>query len=208
MRNWHPLIAEVVPEIAAERIAAICLSPQFSGMSVGLYMQRVSDASPQGFVAWARSYHDEPTLIDAFAERLRPESGRKVLFTAHSLPAQALPADDPYDAECRATAALVAARLGLRDWEFAYQSQGMTNDRWLGPTVESCLDRYAAEGVCEVTIAPIGFVCDHVEVLYDIDIGFREYAEIRGVSVHRPESLNGSPAFTAALAEVAKRCLA
>ena len=80
----------------------------------------------------------------------------------------------------------MAARLGLTDWDFAYQSQGMTGERWLGPTVESCLDRYAAEGVREVVIAPIGFVCDHVEILYDIDILFREYAAARGIALTPP----------------------
>jgi ferrochelatase len=209
MRNWHPFIADVVPPIAADRIAAICLAPQFSEMSVGLYMRKVAEAAPAGTLAWAKSYHDEPKLIEAFAERLAPVAGgRKLLFTAHSLPERALANGDPYDSECRTTAAAVAARLGLTDWDFAYQSQGMTNDRWLGPTVESCLDRYAAEGFREVVIDPIGFVCDHVEVLYDIDIQFRQYGAARSIEVSRPESLNGSPTFTAALGEVARRCLA
>ena len=148
-----------------------------------------------------------PLLIEAFAERLRPLApGRRVLFTAHSLPEKALADGDPYDRESRATAAAVAARLALPDWDFAYQSQGMTGDRWLGPTVESCLDRYAAEGIRDVVVHPIGFVCDHIEVLYDIDILFRQYAAERGISLSRPESLNDSPAFIAALAEVVKRC--
>jgi ferrochelatase len=208
MRNWHPFIPEVVSQIEADRLAAICLAPQFSEMSVGLYMKRVAGAAPRGEVVWAKSYHDEPLLIEAFADRLRPQADRHVLFTAHSLPAQAVAADDPYDRECRATAALVAARLALESWEFAYQSQGMTGDSWLGPSVESCLDRYVSEGIHDVTIAPIGFVCDHVEILYDVDVAFREYGGERGIDVYRPESLNDSPLFTAALSEVAKRCLA
>ena len=161
---------------------------------------------------WARSFHDEPLLVEAFAEKLEPlAAGKKVLFTAHSLPEKALGPKghpgDPYDHETRATAAAVAARLGLADWDFAYQSQGLTDDRWLGPTVESCLDRYAAGGIREVVVCPIGFVCDHVETLYDVDVVFRGYAAARGISLVRPEALNGSPKFTAALAEVAKRCL-
>jgi len=131
-----------------------------------------------------------------------------VLFTAHSLPEKALANGDPYDRETRETAALVAARAGIAEWDFAYQSQGMTSDKWLGPTVESLLDRYAAEGIREVVVDPIGFVCDHVEILYDIDIAFRDYAAARGITLRRPESLNDSPTFTAALAEVARRCLA
>ncbi len=125
-----------------------------------------------------------------------------MLFTAHSLPAP----NERYDREARATASAVAARLGLTDWEFAYQSQGMSGGSWLGPTVESCLDRYAAQGVREVVVAPIGFVCDHVEILYDVDVLFRQYAADRGIALTRPESLNGSATFTAALAEVVKRC--
>ena len=159
-------------------------------------------------IVWAKSFHDEPLLVEAFAERLRPLAARQTfLFTAHSLPEKALASGDPYDRETRATAAAVAARVGLMEWDFAYQSQGMTDDKWLGPTVEFCLDRYAAAGICEVAVDPIGFVCDHIEVLYDIDILFRGYARERGIALGRPESLNGSATFTAALAEVAKRCL-
>ena len=216
MRNWHPFIRETMDRVrdrGLERIVAIAMAPQFSELSVGLYIRHTEEARREAGVAaeirWARSFHDEPLLIAAFAEKLEPvAAGRKVLLTAHSVPEKALAGGDPYDRETRATAAAVAARLGLADWEFAYQSQGLTDDRWLGPTVESCLDRYAAAGLREVVVDPIGFVCDHVETLYDVDVVFRNYAAERGISLLRPESLNGSPAFTAALAEVAKRCLA
>jgi len=215
MRNWHPFIAETIEQIKAagtERLAAICLAPQYSDMSVGLYIRRTEEAQRAAGVnaeiKWAKSFYDEPLLIEAFAERLAPLAGdKRVLFTAHSLPEKALTNGDPYDREVRGTAALLASRLGLRNWEFAYQSQGMTSDAWLGPTVESCLDRYGADGVREVVVDPIGFVCDHVEVLFDIDILFRDYAAERGIRLSRPESLNDSPLFTRALAEVARRCL-
>jgi ferrochelatase len=215
MRNWHPFIRETMDRVrdaGLDRIAAIALAPQFSQLSVGLYIRRTEEARREAGVAaeivWARSFHDEPLLVEAFAEKLEPlAAGKKVLFTAHSLPEKALAGGDPYDRETRATAAAVALRLGLADWDFAYQSQGLTDDRWLGPTVESCLDRYAAGGIREVVVCPIGFVCDHVETLYDVDVVFRNYAAARGISVVRPEALNGSGKFTAALAEVAKRCL-
>jgi protoporphyrin/coproporphyrin ferrochelatase len=250
MRNWHPFIRETmdrIREAGVERIAAIALAPQYSDLSVGLYIRRTEEAAREAGVtaeiAWAKSYHDEPLLIDAFAERLklalaecgagnpdcRPlqrafgplpasstpaEAGggqdcppHRVLFTAHSLPEKILAAGDPYDRETRATAAAVARRVGLSGYDFAYQSQGFTDDTWLGPTVESTLERYAAEGVRSVVLAPIGFVCDHVEILFDVDVLFREYAAARGIALRRPESLNGSAMFTAALAEVAKRCL-
>ncbi len=217
MRNWHPFIRETMDQVresGAERVAAVCLAPQFSELSVGLYIKRTEeakrDAGVNGEFVWARSYHDEPLLVEAFAERLRPlvMPSRRLLLTAHSLPEKALANGDPYDRETRATAAAVAARAGVADYDFAYQSQGMTNDRWLGPTVESFLDRYAGQGIREVIVDPIGFVCDHVEILYDIDIQFREYAAARGITLVRPESLNDSPTFTAALAEVAKKCFA
>jgi ferrochelatase len=215
MRNWYPLIAETmekVREAGVERIAAVCLAPQFSELSVGLYIKRTKEAKEKlgvtAEIVWAKSFHDEPLLVEAFAERLRPLAARQTfLFTAHSLPEKALASGDPYDRETRATAAAVAARVGLMEWDFAYQSQGMTDDKWLGPTVEFCLDRYAAAGIREVVVDPIGFVCDHIEVLFDIDILFRDYARERGITLTRPESLNGSATFTAALAEVAKRCL-
>jgi ferrochelatase len=215
MRNWHPFIRETMDRVrdaGLDRIAAIAMAPQYSELSVGLYIRRTEEARREAGVAaemvWARSFHDDPLLVEAFAEKLEPlAGGKKVLFTAHSLPEKALGGGDPYDRETRATAAAVAARLHLTGWEFAYQSQGLTDDRWLGPTVESCLDRYAAGGIREVVVCPIGFVCDHVETLYDIDVVFRNYAAARGISVVRPEALNGSEKFTAALAEVAKRCL-
>jgi ferrochelatase len=221
MRNWHPFIRETMDRIrdsGAERLAAICLAPQYSKMSVGFYFRRTQeakvDAGASAEIVWAKSYHDSPLLIEAFAEKvafaekLRPLTARrKVLYTAHSLPEKALAEGDPYERECRATAALVAAAAGLADWDFAFQSQGMTEDRWLGPTVESTLDRYAAEGIREVLLHPIGFVCDHVEVLFDVDVLFKDYAAERGIALLRPESLNGSEKYTEALADVAQRAL-
>ena len=202
MRNWRPFVKETVEQVRAagvDRLACVCLAPQFSEMSVGLYMKHTMAAAAGVELAWAASYHVEPKLTDAFAERLEGLPG-KVLFTAHSLPAP----NPRYDEEARGTASAVAARLGLTDWEFAYQSQGMSGGNWLRPNVESCLDRYAAQGVRDVVIAPIGFVCDHVEILYDIDVLFRSYAAERGITLTRPESLNGSKTFTAALADVVR----
>ena len=217
MRNWRPFIRETMEQVrqsGVERIAGICLAPQFSELSIGLYIRRTEEARREAGVAaeirWAKSFHAEPLLVEAFAERLRPilGPGCRALFTAHSLPEKALANGDPYAEECRATAAAVASAAGLAEFDFAFQSQGMTEDRWLGPTVESCLDRYAAEGRHEIVLDPIGFVCDHVEILFDIDMLFRDYAAGRGITLRRPESLNGSATFTAALAEVARRCLA
>jgi ferrochelatase len=215
MRNWHPSILETMQRIEAdgiERMVAICLAPQYSKMSVGLYFRRTQEAKSaigtKVEIVWTKSFHTHPLLVEAFAERLEPLArGRQVLFTAHSLPEKILESGDPYDTEAKATARAVAERLHLRDWDFAYQSQGMTQDKWLGPTVEATLDRYQAAGISDVVLCPIGFVCDHVEILYDVDILFRKYAEARGIRLVRPETLNDSPKFVAALADVARKNL-
>jgi len=212
MRNWRPSIRETMAEMQAggvERIAAICLAPQYSKLSTGLYFRRVQEAKTElGFEAgmvWTKSFHDHPLLIEAFCEKLAPLIARqKVLFTAHSLPERILENPDRYDTEAKATARAVAARAGLDNWDFAYQSQGLTDEQWLGPTVESMIDRYQREGLRELVLAPIGFVCDNLEILYDIDIRFQQYARERGIRLRRPESLNDSPTFIAALAAVAR----
>lgn len=215
MRNWHPFVRETMAEMQADgvrRIVAICLAPQYSKLSLGLYLHRTEEAKQElgldAEIVWAESFHLHPLLIEAFYEKLRPLiGGRKVLFTAHSLPEKSLQSTDPYDAEARATAAAVAARANLTDWDFAYQSQGAIEGSWLGPTVESRIDRYAAEGIRELLLAPIGFVSDHAEILYDVDILFRNYARERGIELRRPGSLNDTPLFIAALSDVARQRL-
>ena len=175
---------------------------------------------------------DHPLLAQAFAERLWPlwqgvctriGAGVPVLFTAHSVPCRTIQAQaqsaegqpavrpdagpDPYPVEAKRTAANVAALLGLRpnDWFFAFQSQGMSGATWIGPTVENTLTALRQEGHTAVVIQPIGFLCDHVEILYDIDIGFREFAAGIGLEVLRPASLNDSPLLTAALQQLAQQ---
>jgi ferrochelatase len=221
MRNWRPFIRETMETIQRDgitRLLALCLAPQNSRKSVGLYFQHVRDAQaklgweiPTGFV---ESWHNEPLLIDAFAEKLRearaafPETASgepAIVFTAHSLPEKVLAGGDPYDREVHETAAAVAERCGIARWRFAYQSQGATSDKWLGPTVESVLDELAQSGSRRVLIAPIGFVADHVEILYDIDILFQNYAQERGLVLRRSASLNADPTLIRALAEIVRR---
>ena len=258
MRNWHPLIADVVDGMRRDgvtAIQAICLAPQNSRTSVGLYRRAILNAAaataakpgvpaapsiPVEFVAgWSAS----PTLALAFAERLWPawaeacaRAGRRVpvLFTAHSVPCRTIrtgavdapvrhdsptPANalqqydeqvapDPYPVECKATAVAVArtlAPLGMRDtdWFFAFQSQGVAGAPWIGPSVEDTLKSLAAEGHEHVVLQPIGFLCDHVEILYDIDIAFRQTARELGMELTRAESLNDSQTLIRALVEVA-----
>ena len=221
MRNWHPFIRDTVAEMARDGVGqamALCLAPQNSRLSVGLYFQRVreaqKDVSAEFPVTFVESWHREPLLIEAFAEKVRealaafpgdPGGPPVVVFTAHSLPEKILSEGDPYDREVRATAAAVAEQCGLTERRFAYQSQGATAEPWLGPTVESVLEELSQSGCKRVLIAPIGFVSDHVEVLYDIDIAFRRFAEERGMLLRRTESLNDSPTFIRALASAVEK---
>lgn len=217
MRNWKPYIADTMKQMRAdgvERVAAICMAPQNSRTSVGLYRNGAYKEADGMAVDFIDSWHNHPLLIEAFAERLRAALDRfgqdaAVLFTAHSVPARTIEAGDPYDRQARETAELVAQEAGMRDsqWVFAFQSQGMSGGPWIGPTVEETLQELKAIGHSRILIQPIGFVCDHVEVLYDIDIGFREYGSKIGLEVVRAESLNDSPTFIAALVDLARTAI-
>lgn len=224
MRNWKPFIGDAVRQMISngiEKVLALCLAPQNSSTSVGLYRQALANEFKPGMaVRFVDSWHDHPLLIQAFAERLEPvwrlassEMGGAlpVIFTAHSVPMRTISAGDPYEKQAKETAQLVAQRItGLTPelQYFAFQSQGMTGGPWLGPTVESAMLEMKKQGHKGVVVAPIGFVCDHVEVLYDIDINFRQFAQEQQLKLWRPESLNTSPTFIAALAKLASTRLA
>ena len=219
MRNWKPFIAEAVRRImddGIEQILAICLAPQNSSTSVGLYRKALmAEMKPEIAVRFVDSWHNHPLLIRAFAERLDPAWQRAcaessslvpVIFTAHSVPTRTIQAGDPYEQQTKETAQLVGRKVnGLSPdlQQFAFQSQGMSGGPWLGPTVESAMIELKKQGHRGVVVAPIGFVCDHVEVLYDVDIGFKEYADQQALHLWRPESLNTSPTFISALADLA-----
>ncbi len=224
MRNWKPYIPEAVHRLSQdgiERVMAICLAPQNSRTSIGLYRQYLMDAishvDPSLAVDFVESYHDHPRLIEAFRVRAlaaldsaRQQTGGPVpvIFTAHSVPERTIAGGDPYEQQARETARLVAAAMGLGEYRMAFQSQGLTGEKWIGPTVESQIDELAEEGVKEILLVPVGFVSDHVEILYDIDVLFCEYGKSRGVKVRRSESLNDSPEFAAALASLVTTRLA
>jgi ferrochelatase len=218
MRNWKPFIAEAVRRLSGDgvnRIVAVCLAPQNSRTSTGLYRKNLMDALQQAHpglaVDFVESYHDHPGLIEAFRERAeaallaaRKETGGlvPVIFTAHSVPERTIAEGDPYEKQARETARLVAQAMGLTEYRMAFQSQGMTGEKWIGPTVESQIDELAHAGARDVLLVPVGFVSDHVEILYDIDVLFHDYGKARGVKVRRSESLNDSAKFAAALASL------
>jgi ferrochelatase len=229
MRNWHPYIADVVRQMRTDGIeaaAVLCLAPQNSRTSVGLYRRALETAiaaAASGLrIDFTEGWAQHPLLIEAFAERLRPawsklaaETGApvSVLFTAHSVPCRTVQATegqsaDPYAEEARHTAELVAAQMPeIPQWFFAFQSQGASGGPWLGPTVEETLESIATSGAKAVLLQPIGFLCDHVEILYDVDILFREFAKKQNLRLERPESLNASVPLAKAIADLARQGL-
>lgn len=236
MRNWKPYIPDVVRKMredGVEQAAVICLAPQNSRTSVGLYKRAVQAEAGSLRIDFTEGWAQDPLLADAFAERLRAAEERlksergepvPVLFTAHSVPSRTVQAPaagegqpklwpgegvDPYAEEARHTAELVAQRVPvIPKWWFAFQSQGASGGEWIGPTVEDTLKAIAAEGVKILLLQPIGFLCDHVEILYDVDIAFKQYAAELGLRLERPESLNRSRTLALALSGLAKRGLA
>jgi protoporphyrin/coproporphyrin ferrochelatase len=214
MRHWHPYIRDVVEQIVTQghrRLVGIVLAPHYSAMSVGAYEKQLLTASAGRLeLALVRSWADHPKFLEAVAGRVTqalqgfPSPATvQVLFTAHSLPERILASGDPYPAELRASAQAVAQRVGLRLWHCAYQSAGATAEPWLGPEAGSLMTELAGQGHQAFLIVPIGFVCDHVEVLYDVDIVYRTLAERLGVRFERTPSLNDDPLLVTALAEIA-----
>jgi ferrochelatase len=206
MRNWKPFIKEAVDELAAAgvtRIVGIPLAPQFSTVSV----QKYNDAARTAIGDRARfdaveSFHDHPLLIEAFAERVRaaqPRPDELVVFTAHALPRRVIESGDRYADEVAATARLVAERTGVTRYRQAYQSAGRTPEPWIGPEIGDVIDEESGRGVRKFLVVPIGFVCDHTEILFDIDVQAARTAREFATTLRRTESLNTSPTFIALL---------
>ena len=220
MRHWHPYIQEAVAQMAADgvqRVIAICMAPHYSSLSIGAYRRKLDEAiaslppETRPAATFVESWHTQPQYLDAVAANVRAtlqrfpaeeRDGVLVVFTAHSLPAFIVERGEPYDRQLRETAALLAERLGLAEgrWLFSYQSAAQTGVPWLGPQIEELVAKLAAEGERNLLIAPIGFIADHVEVLYDIDIGVQQIARAAGVRVERPPMLNDSAEMVETLA--------
>jgi ferrochelatase len=211
MRNWRPFIKDAIAELVSggtTRIVGVPLAPQYSTVSVQKYIDAATAALPEGvrFEAVA-SFHAHPLLIGAFAERVAaaaPAADELVIFTAHSIPTRVANSGDRYSAEVAETARLVAARSGIATYELAYQSAGRTPEPWIGPSLKDTIQDRAAAGVRRFVIVPIGFVCDHTEVLFDIDVEAAAVARDHGASLRRTGSLNTSPMFIAMLEDVVR----
>lgn len=219
MRHWHPYIQEAVEEMAAEglrRVVGVAMAPHYSNMSVGAYEKKLLQAADGRLdVTLVRTWWKQPQFLDATANRITEALQRfpkpsdvQVIFTAHSLPEKILASADPYPDELKASAAAVAKRLRLADWRFAYQSAGATADPWLGPDAEEVITELAKAGHESVLLVPIGFVCDHVEILYDIDVEYQALARRLGIRLERTASLNDDPGLVSAVADVVRSAAA
>jgi len=225
MRHWFPYIREAVQEITRagiERVTAVCMTPYYSAMSTQAYLDQLdsaleSAAQDEGGVPFKvqaiRAWHTNPLFIQALVEKTAqtirrfPEAtgqAGKLVFTAHSLPAALIEQGDPYEPQLLDTARAVARGLALADdrWEFCYQSAGARNTRWLGPSLAETLTRLSQEDTKFVLVAPIGFVADHVEILYDIDVEAKRQADGLGMRLERTEALNTDAKFIEALAQI------
>jgi ferrochelatase len=205
MKHWTPRIAEAAERAlaeGAERVVGLVLAPHFSRMSVGSYHRQLEEAlAGRAELAFIASYHAFEPFIELLAERVG-ETDAHVVFTAHSLPERILADGDPYKEQLLETSSLVAERAGIESWSFAFQSESPTGEAWLGPDILDELDRLHGEGVRRVLVAPIGFVADHLEIYWDIDVEAREKAAELGLELERTESLNDDPAFIRVLASL------
>jgi ferrochelatase len=206
MRNWRPFLKDAIDDLTrmgVTRIIGIPLAPQFSTLSVVKYFDAAMAALPEGVtIQPIHSFFDHPLLLDAFAERVAaagPQAGEEVIFTAHSLPARVIKAGDRYANEVAGTARGVAARVGLKRYRRAYQSAGRTPEPWIGLDLGELIRYRAARGARRFLVVPVGFVCDHTEILFDIDVQAKATADAAGAQLRRSESLNSTPTFISAL---------
>jgi ferrochelatase len=214
MRNWRPYIKDAIAALVAtgaQRIVGIPMAPQFSILSVQKYVDAATAALPPGVrFESTRPYHVHPMLLEAFAERVRaaqPRADELPVFTAHALPLRVIESGDRYADEVAATAAGVAALAGIQRYERAYQSAGRTPEPWIGPSLDDLIKQHAAAGVRSFLIVPVGFVCDHTEILFDIDVQGAEVARDAGAALRRTESLNTAPTFISLLEDLVRSAL-
>jgi ferrochelatase len=214
MRNWRPFIKDALKELAAtgvERVIGIPMAPQFSTLSVQKYVDAAVAGLPDGVGFEAvRSFFAHPLLVEAFAERIRAARSQideTIVFTAHSLPSRVIESGDRYADEVAGTASRVAALAGIAKYESAYQSAGRTPEPWIGPDLGELIRQRAGGGARHFLVVPVGFVCDHTEILFDIDIEAAAVARECDATLRRTESLNTSPTFISLLEDLVKSAL-
>lgn len=214
LKHAAPFIEDGVATMAADGITeavGIVLTPQYSVMSVGGYMKRAQEEAEKKGITFhsVQEYHLHPELIDALSDRVKEglslfgeqSADTLVLFSAHSLPAKILEMNDPYADQLLATSRAVADQVGVAKWQFTWQSAGQTGQPWLGPDILETLESLSVEGVKSVLVTPVGFVSDHLEVLYDIDIEAKKFASEKGIRLERIRMLNDDPQYMKALAD-------
>jgi ferrochelatase len=203
MKHWSPWIPEAVGRAladGADRLVGLVLAPHYSRISIGGYRERLEQAlDDRAELVFVESWHDHDPFVALLADRVRGTDAH-VVFTAHSLPERILAEGDPYRDQLLETSRLVADRAGVSEWSFAFQSESPTGEPWLGPDILVELETLHQRGVRKVLIAPVGFVCDHLEILWDLDVEARAKADELGLELARISSPNAEPAFIEALA--------
>jgi protoporphyrin/coproporphyrin ferrochelatase len=221
MKHWHPFVEDIVEKISLDNppiLIGLALAPHYSKLSISGYEESVKRGlarknSNVQFVM-VKNWHTQPLLIKALSTRvinrlseMKAPEATMVVFTAHSLPLRAVSNDDPYQAQLLETSGLVAKKTGVTDWSFAFQSASGPPGTWLGPSLKQKISELSSKGIKQILVCPIGFVSDHLEILYDLDMEARDYANSEGIELTRTLSLNDDPMFIAALAAVVKPIL-
>ena len=211
MKHWKPRIADAAERAVAagtDTVVGLVLAPHYSGMSIAKYRELLESAvADRAGVVFIDRWGDDQAFVELLAGRVR-DAHAHVVFTAHSLPARVLADGDPYEEELLATASAVARSAGLPEWSFAYQSASPTGEPWLGPDIVDHLDDLAGRGVRRVLVCPIGFVSDHLEIRWDIDVAAHARARQLGLDFARIEMPNSDPAFVRVLAGLVRQALA
>jgi ferrochelatase len=210
MKHWTPRIADAAEAAlasGAEEIAGLVLAPHYSTLSIAGYREQLERAlARRAELRFVDSWHDEPGFIELVAERVRGADAH-VVFTAHSLPARIIAAGDPYRDQLLETSRLVAEAAGLEAWSFSFQSESPTGEPWLGPDILDHLESLHRQGVQHVLVCPVGFVSDHLEIRWDLDVEAQEKAAELGLELTRIEMPNSDPQFVRTLAGIVRRVL-
>ena len=207
MKHWTPRIADAAGaarEAGADRIVGLVLAPHYSALSIKGYRDQLERAADEVELDFVDSWHLEPGLVDLLADRVRGTDAH-VVFTAHSLPARILDMGDPYKEQLLETSRAVADAAGVGDWSFSFQSESPTGEPWLGPDILDHLQALHDQGVEHVLVCPVGFVSDHLEIRWDLDVEAREKAAELGMRLERIDMPNADPAFVRTLAAIVRR---